>query len=284
MEATGTLIQLVQSESERLDQYLSSLPADAWSRPSACALWEVGDVVAHLIFWGELYAASIRQAIQGDISPLEGYPLAGSFTGQQLSEFNHETALTWRKNLGDRLLATFRSTNKRLNRVLVGLAPQDWNRPAYHPFRVLPVQSRVEAWVAELAFHGWDIRSELEPVAHLSQESLGVLSHWIGQRAVGYLRLDGFRLHQSLAKTVRYRFDLTDLSSGGYDLLVENDGCRMEPRGTTSPHVIFSLDAETFVLLGHRRLKLEAVIKDGRLMIEGDRSLAAAFREWFKRD
>jgi len=106
---------------------------------------------------------------------------------EQLSEFNHETALIWRQNLGDRLLATFRSTKERLNRVLVGLTPQDWNRPAYHPFRVLPVQSRVEAWVTELAFHGWDIRSELESAAHLSQESLGVLSHWIGQRTVGHV-------------------------------------------------------------------------------------------------
>ena len=284
MDSSETLVQLVQLESERLYQYLSSLPADAWSRSSACEPWEVGDVVAHLIFWAELYANSIRQAVQGDISPLEGCPPAGSFTSQQLREFNHDTTHTWRKNLGDRLLETFRSTNDELNRVLMELTPQDWDQPAYHPFRVLPVRSRVEVWVTELAFHGWDIRSELEPVAHLSVESLGVLSHFVGQRAIGYLRLGDFRLRQQHAEPVRYRFDLIDIPSGGYDLIVANDGCRMEPMVTASPDVTFYLDAETFVLMGYRRLELESIIKDGRLVIEGDRVLVDVFRGWFKRD
>ena len=51
MSTQAELIKVVQTESERLQQYLAALPADAWTKPSACARWEVRDVVAHLIIY-----------------------------------------------------------------------------------------------------------------------------------------------------------------------------------------------------------------------------------------
>ena len=41
--------KLLQSESRRFNQYLSDSPSDAWSKQSACDLWRVEDVVAHLV-------------------------------------------------------------------------------------------------------------------------------------------------------------------------------------------------------------------------------------------
>jgi hypothetical protein len=44
----GTLeyrIELCQAVAEQLTQYLQTLPAEAWCHPSACAAWEVRDVV-----------------------------------------------------------------------------------------------------------------------------------------------------------------------------------------------------------------------------------------------
>ena len=48
MSTKAELVNVVQTESERLQQYLTALPADAWRKPSACALWDIRDVVAHL--------------------------------------------------------------------------------------------------------------------------------------------------------------------------------------------------------------------------------------------
>jgi hypothetical protein len=42
------LVTVIQTESEQLKQYLNALPQDAWTKPSACALWEIRDVVAHM--------------------------------------------------------------------------------------------------------------------------------------------------------------------------------------------------------------------------------------------
>jgi len=48
MSTQAECVTVLQTEFERLKQYLAALPADGWTKPSACALWEVRDVVAHL--------------------------------------------------------------------------------------------------------------------------------------------------------------------------------------------------------------------------------------------
>src|SRR5438552_3838471 len=55
MSTQAELVTVLQTESERLQQYLTALPQDTWTQPSACALWEVRDVVAHLIFLANSY-------------------------------------------------------------------------------------------------------------------------------------------------------------------------------------------------------------------------------------
>ena len=52
-------IQLIKSESERLIKYLGSISADAWTLPSACGLWEVRDVAAHLVMVADLYGDTV---------------------------------------------------------------------------------------------------------------------------------------------------------------------------------------------------------------------------------
>jgi uncharacterized protein (TIGR03083 family) len=48
METLADRVALVQAELARLTQDLHALPADAWRQPSACAQWQIQDVVAHL--------------------------------------------------------------------------------------------------------------------------------------------------------------------------------------------------------------------------------------------
>ena len=278
-----TLVTLVRSESENLERYLAGLSPADWTQPSACDRWEVRDVVAHLVFWTEPYASSISRAVKGDFSTPEGWPPPGSLDWQPLMEFIAETAVTCRESLGEQLFAAFRSSNDHFNQVLLGLGPQDWDKPSYHPARIGPVRSRVEARILELAVHKWDIRSRLAPPAHLSPETLPVLSGFVGARAVNFLGLTGFRLSHELAEPVRYRFEPTDITSNGYDFVVEGNSCRMEPAVSTLSNVIFRCDAENFVLMGLGRLELESLIADGRVAVEGDGGLADELLEWLQR-
>src|SRR5438128_785474 len=74
MSTQAELVTVIQTESERLQQYLAALTADAWTKPSACALWEVRDVVAHLIRVPNAYMVRITGGLRGDTSPPEGGP------------------------------------------------------------------------------------------------------------------------------------------------------------------------------------------------------------------
>ena len=61
MDSRQDRIQLIKSESERLIKYLGSISADAWTLPSACGLWEVRDVAAHLVKFADLYRDTVSR-------------------------------------------------------------------------------------------------------------------------------------------------------------------------------------------------------------------------------
>ncbi len=69
---------LYKSESEAFQEYLKGLPAEAWSKQSACDLWQVHDVVAHLIGNAEFYAGTVERGLRGESEPPEGRPAAGA--------------------------------------------------------------------------------------------------------------------------------------------------------------------------------------------------------------
>src|SRR5262249_30662208 len=169
-------VQIVWAEAQHLTRYLRALPPAAWHHPSACKRWQVGDVVVHLAACAEVYTDSICRGLQGDIAPLPGFPPTGADMATA-TERLAQLVIARRQRLGDQVLATFTSATERLHRLLSGLGPQEWELPCYqryHLNRIRPVRSFVDLWLRELAMHGWDIRSRLEPSAHLSAESVWI--------------------------------------------------------------------------------------------------------------
>jgi uncharacterized protein (TIGR03083 family) len=279
MDAPEERVRLVLAESERLKHYLHSLPPEAWSTPSACDCWEVRDVVAHLVLGAEIYAESISRGLRGDASAPAGRPPVGSFTAASFSEPMAQTTLSRRESLGDQLLSTFNATNDQLNFLHAGLGPQDWEKPCYHGAAALvaPVRTFLDLRLFELALHGWDIRSRLEPEAHLSDESLPVLMGLIPQ-FIGWIFWSGSRL----PSPIRYRFHLTGPGASTSDIVVEGDTVRLEPTGADTAHVTFRCDTETFVLLMLGRLTLPAALAQSHLGAEGEAERVDAFAQWFR--
>jgi hypothetical protein len=97
MDTPKNLITLGQAESERLTQYLSTLPPDAWTLPSACERWAVRDVVGHLTWVAEWYVDAVSRAIQEDVSPPAGFPPAGASTGASRNAFIAQSAIARRE-------------------------------------------------------------------------------------------------------------------------------------------------------------------------------------------
>src|SRR5262245_62881447 len=166
MDTFADRVKILQSESERIKQYLHALPLEALSKPSACTQWQVQDVIAHLIGVAETYASSVSRGLQGDTGPLPGRLPAGQATAALSAESIAQRSIAARQTLGDQLLATFDAANDRLNSLLAGLKPEQRSLPCYHPGGIVKAQNFMDLRLKELAVQAGDIRAAREPGAH----------------------------------------------------------------------------------------------------------------------
>src|SRR2546421_10701795 len=149
MSTQAEWVTVVQTESERLKQYLATLPEHAWTTPSACALWEVRDVVAHLIMAAHLYTDSITRGLRDDPSPPAGRPERHPFTAaspaerQQRATAAAQRTVALRESLGQELLDVFGTTGAHFHHLVASLSPHEWGKPCYHGRGMIPVSSLV---------------------------------------------------------------------------------------------------------------------------------------------
>ena len=269
-------LNLVKSESERLKEYLASLPTEAWSRASACDAWQVRDVVGHLTWAAEGFAESISRGVRGDAAAQLPDDFPADANVASLGEYIARSAIAHREALGDRLLAAFITSSDRLNQVFEELVPEDWDKPCSFLSRPRTPEAFLLGRVPELAIHEWDIRSRFEPAAALSTDSLPALM----ERASNFLGWS-FRPGTRLSESLRYRFELTGPGSSARDIVVQGDACRMEPPEDGPAIGPFRCDSSTFVLLMCGRLAAGTAFSDGRLAVEGGQGLVDGFARWF---
>lgn len=278
MDAPEDTVKLIIAESERLTQYLTTLPPAAWRTPSACARWEVRDVVAHLAMETEMYTDVIARSVQGDAAPPAGRPWSGPTTAAAFAADTAQRVLARREHLGDHVLAQFRTATAQLHPLLAQLDPADWDKPYYTPVGNTPLRHIPANWLLELVVHGWDIRSRLESDAHLSEASVPVVLEVSLGRACRWRFQPGPRLPTPLY----YRVALMGGAPTAYDIVVAGDQATVEPAGTAVAHVRLEGNPETFVLLLLGRLPLADALAPRRLVVEGAREQVAAFIQWFR--
>ena len=93
-------IDLVHSESQRLNEYLQGLSPSDLGQSSACDRWTAGDVVGHLAWATNYFMTSISQGIRGDQSPPEGWPDQGTADPGWFADFIAQRAISERQSLG----------------------------------------------------------------------------------------------------------------------------------------------------------------------------------------
>ena len=277
MESIHNRVESVREESERLIAYLQSLSGDALGQPSACDGWTVADVAAHLTGGAQFYTKIIGRGLEGHATPPDGFPFPFGASADVMSAANAEAAVSYRKELGDGLLAKFRATNERMNQTFAGLGINDWETPCYHPMSVIPARMVLSLRMFELAVHSWDIRSRLQPVASLPQESLAMAMDIVAAVCHYF-----FKPTASGATGGRYRFQLTGGELGDYDLVIGEGPARLENAGLESADMVFECNVEDFILLMTRRLALEPAISNRRLTTEGGCEIPSGFGDWFE--
>ena len=278
MDSPEERVKIATVESERLKEYFGSLPPEAWNKPSACDRWEVRDVVSHLAWVAEAYINRIHESLQGDLSTPHGQPAPGPINASPFAEGNAQQAISRREGLGDQVLSDFVKKNDRLIQMMTTLGPQDWDRPHYYAsLGTEPLRYRPDLWVSELAMHGWDIRSRLEPEAHFSDESLPVVLDVVPGQLVRFL----FSARDRLPAPIRYRWQLTGAGARNYDIVIDGEKAGVWSAETGKADVTFQCETETFTLIAWGRLTIETALAADRLTVQGDSSLALEFQRWF---
>ena len=122
--AMTEVIELISAEASQLQDFLADLSTEEWSRPSACAGWTVGDVVAHLMQGARTWSAAITRAIAGDCNPPPGQPPLR--LGEPGSTATAQRTIDFRQELGEAaLLQAFVSDYQRLHQVLLDMHSED---------------------------------------------------------------------------------------------------------------------------------------------------------------
>ena len=281
IESSKVLVDLIKSESERLKVYVSALSPEALERPSPCERWNVGEVVAHLIWFAEIYGGMMERGLRGDLSPTEGFPaVPGTLSGPEIQELYAQSAIDLRRSLGERLLPAFCERYDWLNDLVQGIGPEDWDKPCYHTAMIRPVESFMPTIIAESAVHEWDIRSTVETSPALSPGTVPVLMEKIrGNRLPWSIP---FETKSAPSGTICYRFELTGTFPGWRDVIVENGKARMEVTGDATANVSIRCQSESFVLLMYGRLTLDSASAAGLAQVEGDGELVSSFDRWLK--
>ena len=264
-----TRTRLAWLEAERLAAYLQGLTPEGWNAATACDLWQVADVAAHLVWIGEFYVTFVTRALAGDVTPPPGSPRDERYAGLPPEDFYDHTAREYRANLGDGLLPAFNRHFAELSGVLESLTPEDYERPCFYHSGNRPLWTLADLTVQELAVHAWDIQSRQEPDAVLSPESQSVLLDRVVQRPQPALALG--------VDSARLRFQLSGSVSRGYDIALSADATTIEPAGDGPAGATLECDTETFILMLYRRLNVADALADGRIALSGDRELAGAF-------
>ena len=282
MQSFEERASLYKSESEAFQEYLKALPSEFWGRQSACDEWLVGDVVAHLVGNSEFYASTVTRGLQGESSPPEGRPDAGTGHPSISAAALAKSSIEAKERLGDKLLETYLEKDNILINLLTGLSSEDQVKPCYHPGSIVPAGNFVDLRFKEIVLHQWDIRSVIEEKSGLSAASLGSMVILIQESfASGSLRW-AFWSGPPLDGPVRYRFEVKSPVAVTADIVVEGDKFHYEkaPQGTAD--VTFRCHTHIFALLMYGRMPAAEAMAAGHLSVDGDRALAEKFSQWFK--
>ena len=258
--------------------YLGKLTPEQWELPSACAEWQVRDVVSHLIGGAERQAESMERGRGGDSNPPAGFvppdPAA-------LSATNAQRDIDRRNQLAGRFLEAFDASYKELHREFDGFGEGSWDTLCWHVRRgAMTAASYVELRIQELAIHDWDIRSAFQPAAGLDPDCVPVLLDlsptWLGMC---------FRPSARLPKPVVYGFGVGPEEARQFRMSVTGDAFEMVPVGLDdAPRADLSLaaTAEQYLLFTYGRLTAAEGISSGKLTVQGDTAHLDQFEVWFK--
>ena len=268
-------IALVGDISAQIYNYLSHKSIKDWDVQTACDLWQVGDVVAHLLGGAERHMSSLARAKLGEFSPPRDFMPSDL---SELSASNAQRDMNIRSDSGDNLLELFKDSYSALHKVLLGFTGNDWDLPCWHARSgVISSGQYLDLRVQELVVHQWDIFRSLDDGAHLDSAGMrllfGIANNWLEMT---------FRPSPPLEMPVVYRFNVDGIDSPVTHLICYGDRFEICNDILNEINCDIYCDAESYILFIYGRLKRHNGIGVDNFKVCEDSDLLGKFENWFK--
>lgn len=278
MVSTTEGVSLIAAETGRLKEYLRGAGPEVWGLDSPCEGWVVGDVIGHLGWAADFFAAAISNGRSGITSAPEGLPEIGSFAPTELPALITRMSKEYHQSAGAGLVEAFSTSVDRLSEVFSTMGDDDWSRECWGWMAPRTAGAYVTGRISEVVIHSWDIRFPSDPKASLGADCVAVvlerLPVWLNS-----LGLSEFRTAQPSA---RYRFQTTGAANFQRDVVADGEENRVEEARDT-PTATLTCDADVLALLVWGRLLPGQVLADGRLTVSAGFGTGDEFAAWLSR-
>jgi uncharacterized protein (TIGR03083 family) len=256
----GRLLGVLEREVDEMFE-LAAEPA-RWHTPTACAGWEVRDMVGHLVAETEGYLTAFDSTRRG-VAAAEPVGVAG------MAKAADKAARALRHVPRDELLERLRDETDRLIREFASLSDADWSALMV-PERYLgplPAMIIVEGLLGGYTVHGWDVRQGVGAPHAIAGDAADLLVPFV------------FLLWRATADTASvdqpYSIGIRTTGQNGGDTRfdVSAEGLRFAPGDVDECRTILEFDPATLVLTAYGRVNAGTV--------RGDQQLATSFRSLF---
>jgi uncharacterized protein (TIGR03083 family) len=233
-----------------------------WEAPTACELWEVRDVIGHLVDATEGYFPGFDAALEGGSMP-EPLGLRG------MAERADEHARAFRNASRNEMIERLSDDRARIMKQFESLSADDWTGLLVsHPYMgPLPAMFYPMFQMVDYAVHSWDIEEGTGQPHALSADAVDLLVPVI------------FILWQATADTTSvsdpYSVGIRTSGRNGSEIRmdVSGEGVRYEPGALDDCEAVLEFDPGTLVLTAYGR------VNGGTA--HGDRNTVGDFRSLF---
>jgi uncharacterized protein (TIGR03083 family) len=260
--AKDNLLRVVHAEAEGMFEMAGA--TGAWERPTACPMWQVRDIVGHLIDVTESYFTGFDAARSG---AAVAEPLGLRVMAARLDEgARAHRDLTQREAL-DRLSTDF----AKLVEICQALGPDEWGGTSVtHKYMgPLPAFFYPVFQLMDYGVHGWDIRQGTGQAHGLTADTADLLVPFM------------FILWQATASVpasfspISVGIRVSGRNAGDYLVRVSPDGLTYELGDISGQPAVLEFDPGSLVLTAFGRMNAGT--------ISGDRKVADAFLNSFFR-
>ena len=239
---TRCLTELRETSAGLADE-IATISDEAWDGPTNCPPWLVRDIAAHVVTSGQGFVGSIRRGLAGSTEP----PPHGA--GTDLRGANPVTV--------GQALAT---VTREFLSLYPGLTDAQLDTICWHRRGNRSVRWYATHRLAEVAFHGWDLRTSLGRQSAFNVEVARLLLPTLLESNVPRTYAAG--LSQERGRGERYALCVADDPSATWVVTIEPDVLNVSP-GDDVADARITATADVLALLVYGRAPLAQARVDG---------------------